>query len=145
MAKEEKLYLHLRRSRKNRRKIGSRRKRDKVRIAERTSIHERPAYVEKRKEFGHFETDSVLFAKGKAILSVQYERRVSLARLTKLPDKTAISTASALRSLANEFDGRYPVLSVTFDNGTENVLHIELIHAGIATYFTDTYSSWQKG
>ncbi len=99
-----------------------------------------------RKEFGHFETDSVIFSKGSCILSVQYERKTGLVRLTKLPDKSALSTASALRSLANEFDGRFPVLSVTYDNGTENVLHTELIHGfGIATYFTDVYSSWQKG
>jgi transposase, IS30 family len=117
-----------------------------VRIKERTSIHERPAYVESRAEFGHFETDSVIFSRGLCILSVQYERKTSLVRLTKLPNKTAIATASALRSLANEFDGRHPVLSVTYDNGTENVLHTELIHQyGIATYFADTYSSWQKG
>jgi len=145
-SKKAKLYLHLRRSRKHRRKHGMRRSREKVRIPERTSIHERPAYVEKRKEFGHFETDSVIFSKGRSILSVQYERKTGLARLTKLPDKTAASTASALRSLAREFDGRHPVRSVTYDNGTENVLHAELIHEfGIATYFADTYSSWQKG
>jgi IS30 family transposase len=70
----------------------------------------------------------------------------SLARLTKLPDKTASSTAWALRSVVHEFDGLgTPIRSVTFDNGTENVLHTELIHAyGIVTYFADTYSSWQK-
>ena len=40
-----------------------RRPREKTTIKERTSIHERPEYVNKRKEFGHFETDSVLFSK----------------------------------------------------------------------------------
>ena len=145
-AKQAKLYLHLRRLRKSRRKNGTRIHREKVRILERTSIHERPRYIEQRKEFGHFETDSVIFSKGHSVLSVQYERKTGLARLTKLSDKTAVSTASALRSLALEFDGRYPVRSVTYDNGTENVLHTELIHEfGITTYFTDTYSSWQKG
>jgi hypothetical protein len=39
----------------------------------------------------------VIFSTGRDILSVQYERMVSLARLTKLPDKTAASTASALQ------------------------------------------------
>ena len=69
----------------------------------------------------------------------------SLARLTKLRDKSADETARALRSIVYEFDGLHPVRSVTYDNGTENVLHTELIHKyGIATYFTDTYSSWQK-
>ena len=76
---------------------------------------------------------------------MQYERKTSLARITKLRDKTAGETARALRSLVYEFDGLYPVRSVTYDNGSENVLHTELIHEhGIVTYFTDTYSSWQK-
>ena len=70
----------------------------------------------------------------------------SLARLTKLSDKTALSTSRALRSLVHEYDGIYPVRSVTYDNGTENILHTELIHTyGIVTYFADPYSSWQKG
>lgn len=145
-AKDLKLHGHLRRGRKRRRKMGVRRSREKVRIQERTSIHERPEYINTRKQFGHFETDSVLFSQGKPILSVQYERMTSLARLTKLKDKSAPETARALRALVYEFDGLHPVRSVTYDNGTENVLHTELIHAfGVVTYFTDTYSSWQKG
>lgn len=145
-ARSAKYYTHLRTSRKHRKKLWGRTKRTGVKIPERTSIHERPVYIEKRKEFGHFETDSVIFSQGKPILSVQYERMTSLARLTKLSDKSASETAKALRSLVYEFDGLHPVLSITYDNGTENVLHTELIHEyGIATYFTDTYSSWQKG
>jgi IS30 family transposase len=144
-AKKDKLYKHLRRHRAKRRSSIGRRKSEKVSIKERTSIHERPPYVEERKEFWHFETDSVLFSKGRSVLSVQYERMTSLARLTKLQDKSAIETARALRSLVHEFDGEYRVRSVTYDNGTENVLHTELIHQfWVTTYFTDTYSSWQK-
>ena len=122
-----------------------RRSHEKVRIQERISIHERPVYINTRKEFGHFETDSVIFSKGRSILSVQYERMTSLAHLTKLKDKSSGETARALRALVYEFDGLHPVRSVTYDNGTENVLHTELIHTfGIVIYFTDTYSSWQK-
>lgn len=144
-AQEKQFYHHLRRRRKIRRKQWVRRTKETFLIKERTSIHLRPEYVNQRKEFGHFETDSVLFSKGKAILSVQYERKTSLARITKLQDKTSIETARALRSLVYEFNGLYPVRSVTYDNGSENVLHTELIHEyGIVTYFTDTYSSWQK-
>ena len=103
--------------------------------------------MNRRKDFGHFETDSVIFPKGKCVLSVQYERMAGLARLTKLPDKTAKATASALRSLAYEFDSLgKPGRSVTFDNGTENVRHGELVRDfGIVTYFADPYCSWQKG
>jgi transposase, IS30 family len=144
-AKKEKLYKHLRRHRSKRRSNTGRRQHEKVSIKERTSIHERPPYVEQRKEFWHFETDSVLFSHGKCVLSVQYERMTSLARLTKLQDKSAAETARALRSLVYEFDGKCHVRSVTYDNGTENVLHTQLIHEfGVVTYFTDTYSSWQK-
>jgi transposase, IS30 family len=144
-AKKDRLYKHLRRHRVKRRSHTGRRKWEKVFIKERRSIHERPPYVEQRKEFWHFETDSVLFSSGRTVLSVQYERMTSLARLTKLHDKSAWETARALRSLVYEFDGVSPVRSVTYDNGTENVLHTELIHEfWVVTYFTDTYSSWQK-
>lgn len=144
-AKEKELYNHLRRHRKNRRKQWVRRPQEKFLIKERTSIHERPEYINTRRDFWHFETDSVIFSQGKAILSVQYERKSSLARITKLKNKTALETARALRSLVYEFDGPYPVRSVTYDNGSENVLHTELIHEyWIVTYFADTYSSWQK-
>ena len=98
IAQKQKLYLHLRRSRAHRRRMKGRRKASPLsRIARRESIHSRPVYIEHRREFGHLETDSVIFATGRDILSVQYERMMSLARLTKLPDKTASSTASALR------------------------------------------------
>ena len=144
-AKEKQFYNHLRRHRKNRRKQWARRPQEKLLIKERTSIHERPESINTRRDFWHFETDSVLFSRGKAILSVQYERKSSLARITKLRDKTALETARALRSLVYEFDGLYPVRSITYDNGSENVLHTELIHDyWIVTYFADTYSSWQK-
>jgi IS30 family transposase len=50
-AKKDKLYKHLRRHRSKRRSSIGRRKSEKVFIKERTSIHERPPYVEERKEF----------------------------------------------------------------------------------------------
>ena len=144
-AREEKLYLHLRRSRKHRKKRWVRQIWKKINIPERTSIRERPLYINTRKEFWHFETDSVLFSKQKWILSVQVERKTRLTRLTKLPDKTAKSTALALRSLAYEFGERNELLSITFDNWTENVLHTELIHNfWVTTFFADPYCSWQK-
>lgn len=144
-AKDDKLYLHLRRSRKNRKKRWVRQTWSKTNIPERTSIHERPEYINKRKEFWHFETDSVLFSKQRSILSVQVDRKARLTRLTKLPDKTAQSTAIALRSLAYEFWEKNELLSITFDNWTENVLHTELIHNyWVTTYFADPYCSWQK-
>jgi IS30 family transposase len=146
-ARELELWKRLRTSRKRRRKRGSRKFRERPYDPHRVGIAERPAYVEKRKEFGHFETDSVIFPKGKCVLSVQCERMTGLARLSKLADKSAPETASALRSLANEFDGLgKPVLSLTQDNGTENALHYELVRDhGVATYNADPYCSWQKG
>ena len=144
-AKEDKLYLHLRRSRKHRKKRWMRHSKDKINIPERTSIHERPEYINKRKEFWHFETDSVLFSKQRSILSVQVDRKARLTRLTKLPDKTAQSTAIALRSLAYEFWEKNELFSVTFDNWWENVLHTELIHDfWVTTFFADSYCSRQK-
>lgn len=140
----ENLYSHLLQGRpKRQRRYG--RKTKKSPILERKSIHERPALIETRERVGDWESDSVIFSKQKEILSVQMERKSRLARLTKIPDKTADSTLNALIRTAESVPNEL-FLTMTFDNGGENVKHTEIKKEyGIGTYFCDTYSAWQKG
>ncbi len=138
------LYLLLRRYKPKRTKWHSRSKR-KVGIPQRTSIHERPVAVNEKAEVGHWETDSMIFSQQKGILSVQVERVTRLVRISRCSDKSAEETKEALIRAMDSVPSKY-CLSFTFDNGTENVKHVDLREMfGIDTYFCDPYCSWQKG
>lgn len=140
----EKLYQYLRQAKPKRQKF-KQRKSSKLRIPERISIHERPDYVNERKRFGDWESDSMIFSKQKTILSVQSERKSKLIRMHKLQNKTVEETKNALVMTAESVP--YDLfLSITFDNGTEGVKHTEIKKEyGVDTYFCDPFASWQKG
>lgn len=138
------LFNYLRKAQKTRRKKHGRKK-QKNTIIERISIHLRPDDVNERKEYGHWENDSMIFSKQRAALNAQYERKSRLVTLRKLADKSAEETEAAIarniESLPNDF-----MKSATFDNGTENAKHHRLKKTfGIETYFCDPCASWQKG
>lgn len=140
----EGLYQYLRQGQSKRQKRSSR-KSGKLRIPERKSIHQRPQVVGERVRYGDWESDSVIFSKQKTILSVQSERKSKLIRMHKATNKSAEETANALirtiESLPNEL-----FKTITFDNGTENVRHVEIKKEyAIETYFCDPFASWQKG
>lgn len=141
--KFEGLIPRLRRRQGRRRKKG--RKSQKLCIPNRKSIHGRPVKITERKEIGHWEDDTVIYTKCKAVLAVQKERSLMLMRITKVNDKTAFAHEQALRRRALR-DPKGLWKTTTRDNGTENVLHDETRKQyGIRSYFCDPYSSWQKG
>ncbi|QQS21410.1 MAG: IS30 family transposase [Candidatus Moraniibacteriota bacterium] len=136
-------YKHLRRKQKRRRPKFSRKPRKET-IPDRIPIHERPAVITKRTHFGDWETDSVIFSKQKSVLSVQYERKMKLCRLKKVPNKTAVESEQAIQGHFS----RFPAIEEKYyeSNGTENVLHGETKQKlSLPSYFCDTYKSWQKG
>ncbi len=140
----EYLYPYLRRKQRTRRKQRSR-KPQKTKIPERISIHERPEEVNRRERFGDWETDTLQFGRQKGGVSVQYERKAMLGRLTKLSCRSAQATKEALRRTAESVS---PVFfrTLTFDNGTEGTCHTSVRDEyGVETYFCDPYASWQKG
>jgi len=131
------LYRHLRRRQKVRIHHFTRKQRKK-----RTLIPNRIG-IEYRKDdndFGHWETDSVLFS-GKSILSVQFEKKSKLCRIHKCEDKSARASEEALWD-SMESTGICLWKTLTRDNGSENVLHEE---SDVPSYFCDPYASWQKG
>ena len=138
-------YRYLRKKHSHRGKKRGRKKHKKSRIPERVPIQCRPKEVDERKEFGHWESDSMIFSKQKAGLSVQYERCSQLVRITRVEDRSSNETRNALlctiESLPKEL-----FKTMTFDNGGEGVCHTMLRHEyDIDTYFCDPYASWQKG
>jgi len=135
-------YL-VRKQPKRRRQRG--RKPHKSRIKDRIPISLRPEVINKRKRFGDWESDLALYQKQKACLSVQYERKAMLLRMHKVRNKTAEENEQALMKTLEEFPAE-SVKSMTFDNGLENVCHIEIRDTfNLETFFCRAYAAWQKG
>lgn len=140
----EGLHKYLRQGQPKRRSLPSR-KRAKLSLPERVSIHLRPEYVAERKRYGDWESDSMIFSKQKTILSVQSERKSKLIRMHKAPNKSADETKEAIVKTAESVPKEL-FLTLTFDNGTEGAKHTELrTEYGVKTYFCDPFASWQKG
>lgn len=137
---EEQLYQYLRYGRKKRKKQTGRSV-HRSKIPNRVSIHQRPAVVSERSEYGHWEGDSVLYPYKYAINTLN-ELSTGKVRFTKLQRKTAALTALAMTNqLKDEVS-----LTLTLDNGSEFTEHGYVQQqAEVKTYFCDPYSSWQRG
>ena len=121
--KYKQLYKHLRTNRPKRNQRGKR-KRQGIIIKNRVSIHDRAEIINRRKRLGDWESDTVEFKRnlGSRCLSVQYERKSQLARISKVKDKSAEETLKALIKVGNSV-GTELFKSVTFDNGSEGSRH----------------------
>ena len=139
------IIKHLVRGHKKRKKRGYSRKHSKSHIPDRVAISERPAEANERTEIGHWEADSVVSRQSKVALNVITERKSRLTRITKIKQKTAACTDTAIKKALSE----YPVharKTITYDNGSENVLHMKTKEAlGTNSYFCNAYHSWEKG
>ena len=143
--RHRRLHEYLPRGHKKRRRHHGR-KVHSTRIPHRVSIHHRPAEVNARSVFGHWEGDSVLGTKSAGDgVHTEVERHTRLLLATKV---SALSSAEGVKAQKRLF-GPLPAharVSTTMDNGTEFHLHTELVSDyGMDTYFADPYSSWQRG
>lgn len=132
-----------------RRSVSERRPTKATNIANRTSIHDRPAEAN-GKRFGDFEMDLIVDAYGHAIL-VLVERMTNFVMMEKLPHgkKAAPLARTVIRLL---YAYRKYLKTITTDNGSEFAAHLEItaglrIHGmdDVTVYFADSYCSWQKG
>ena len=114
------------------------------RIRERVSIRKRPAYIGKRRQPGHWESDLLMLSDKKSNVLVVQERRSRFIYLAKQENKEAVSTVEHLKAW---FSGLPSVLrrTLTQDNGPEFSSHYLLHSEGVETYFCDPRSPWQKG
>ena len=134
------LYEYLRRKQVRRRKKGGR-KSQRVRIPDRVSIHDRPKLITKRKQFGHWEGDSIVGVGHTSGLHTEYERVSSLTRFEYMKRITAEETVKGAQKIFENLPA-YAKRSTTLDNGSEHTHHKEF---GIQAYFADPYASWQRG
>ena len=135
----------LRRAHRKRKHKGIGRKERKTKIPNRISIDARPQSVETRRQFGHWEGDSLVSRKSVAALNSLTERKSRLVLLTKLGRKGALETKDAIITRLRHLplDARR---SLTLDNGTENTQHQEITATlGTKCFFAHPYSSWERG
>ena len=120
-------------------------KTERVMIPDRISITERPASASERLKAGDWEYDSILSSKrsgSKAALAVAQERVTKLVRVKLVPNLKPAPYAEAIIRLLIGF----LVRTMTTDNGIENKQHrLITVATRAVVYFTDPYSSWQKG
>ena len=114
-------------------------------IPNRTSITERPLAALGRVELGHCEYDSIVSSKrsgSTAALAVVAERSSRLIRASLVPNLKPEPYATTISRLVQGLNTR----TMTTDNGIE-IRHHRLItrKTGAPVFFTDPYSSWQKG
>jgi IS30 family transposase len=129
---------------KSKRGWGRRSHRPMKHIKDRISIDQRPLYVNKRRQPGHWETDLLHPRKSGAAILVTQERSSRYTLLAKQSSKRAQPVVDQLKAWLTPLP---PDLrrSLTQDNGPEFFLHHQLNPIGVKTYFCDPHSPWQKG
>jgi IS30 family transposase len=109
------------------------------------SIDDRPKYIDKRKQIGHWESDSMVSRASKTSLVVILERTTRYVKLARVKANQAREVSSAI----NRRLGRLPDSArrtITYDNGSENVEHERVNKVlGTTSYFCNPYHSWEKG
>ena len=114
-------------------------------IKNRVSIHERPAEANGER-FGDWEMDLIVDKDQNAILTL-VERSSDRFLMEKLKHgKLAMPLAKVAWRLLLPYKGE-GLKTITTDNGSEFAAHEWLSKklGGVPVYFTDSYSSWQKG
>ncbi|WP_027416716.1 IS30 family transposase [Aneurinibacillus terranovensis] len=114
-----------------------------------TSIEQRPPHIDERKEFGHWEIDTVLGSRkqGAALLTLT-ERKTRKEHMIKIDQKTADSVKKAMQALKNIYGSTFSSVfkTITSDNGSE---FSELSHAinpaQVEVYYTHPYTSSERG
>lgn len=113
------------------------------------SIEERPASVDIRTEFVHFEIETIIGKRNGAetALLTLTERMTRFEIIRAIDGKDADSVTYTLRQLMDEYSSNFSEIfrSITSDNRSEFSQLKECLKGFIAVYFTHTYSSCEHG
>ena len=132
-------------ARPKRRKRGQGKKRRAPLIPNRVSIAERPEEVEQRSEPGHWEGDTVVGKAQDGYVATLVERRSRMLQAVKLETKQAAGVRKAIVETLLDWPTSW-VKTITFDNGSEFSEHEAMTQElGVAVYFADPYSAYQRG
>jgi transposase, IS30 family len=121
----------------------------------RQSIEKRPAQVDTREQFGHWEIDLLAGpSTTKAALLTLVERKTRKLIIRKLPDKTHGAVRRALNGLERAFGPaqfRGLFRSITADNGVEFLDVDGMQNSALSTqqrttlFYAHPYASWERG
>jgi IS30 family transposase len=140
----EDLRVYLKRRHKRRVKKGFRGT-QKVSKIKGKSIDSRPSVVFQRQRVGDWEGDAMVSRQSTTILNTLVERKTGLVMITRLPNRTAIETATATITRLQAIHP-YCRRTITWDNGTENANLQEIEQALLLDcYLAHPYCSWERG
>lgn len=109
------------------------------------SIEERPAAVQSRKTFGHFEADTVLSGKRKSqAVATFVERKSRLTIVKRLRGRDSQSMTQAIIELAKQLHGKLKTLTVDHGKEFADYQAVESL-TGIPVYFAHAYSPHERG
>ncbi len=114
------------------------------------SIEKRQKYINSRKQFGHWEIDTVIGknTKNQSSLLVLTERKSRMEIIRKLSGKTSSAVMKEMHNLITEYGNDFNkiFLSITSDNGTEfSQLHTLENITGTKVYYAHPYSAFERG
>lgn len=139
------LSLYLPRAHKKRKLFGRGHHHKALHIPRRVSINERPKHIEKRKQSGHWEADTMVSRQSKKSLAISLERSSRLLHIDKLVAKESHKLVNALTRRLTCYPQQLR-RTITYDNGSENVEHERINQAlGTRSYFCNPFHSWEKG
>ena len=114
------------------------------RLAGKRSIMQRPAVVESRRWFGHWEIDTVFGSGPKDCVLTLAERKSGIALIGKLEDRTVQATNARTLQLIKDNPGLFK--TITADNGCEFHGYAEIEkQTGVRFYFATPHHSWERG
>lgn len=143
--KDKDLKMHLRHGKKPYRKRGE--KKDKRgQIADRVPIEERPSIVDEKSRVGDVEIDLINSAGHDENLLTVNDRMTNYCEIRVLHTKNAEELRDKLVKVLRDFKSRFPLHTITSDNGKEFACHAEIAAAlGVDYYFAHPYHSWERG
>jgi len=112
------------------------------------SIEERPAAVETREEFGHWEGDGIVGKGGHGQLITLVERKLGIGLLFDAGSRDSSRIVDIMDSLEQQYGGHFPTIfkTVTFDNGSEVADSAAMERDGrTKAYYAHPYSSFERG
>ena len=110
------------------------------------SIDQRPASVNRREEFGHWEGDGIVGAHQKGFLISLVERCSGFGLLFDVKDRDASHIVDVIHGLKADYGNEFGRLfrSITFDNGTEFSSAAALCDDTLKIYYAHPYTSWER-
>ncbi|MBX9606822.1 MAG: IS30 family transposase [Gammaproteobacteria bacterium] len=107
-------------------------------------ISERAAVVERRRQLGHWEGDTVIGADQRHCVLTLIERASGFSIIKKLTARNVQQANQAMRRAINRLAAHFR--TITLDNGTEFHGYEDVeAETGVSFYFATPYHSWERG